>query len=218
MSLYQTQPAPAVEAPAAAALITQPVPTSRETRAPVATRPVTTPAAARRSSPISGIAPGHLLIGALAVIAALGVLGALALSDRIATRNDEIAALKRQIAELRQNANASTFPLSPTEEAPADARGTVFYSIADAKVLIDVTGLPELEEDRVYQVWFQHSGSTEWEPGPTFVVNADGDAVQRLAGETPTFIRMAVSEEPAPASTEPSGPFLLEGLLAGSNG
>jgi hypothetical protein len=217
MSLYQTQPAPAGEAPVAAPQVTQPAPSRRETRAPVAARPVARPAAAR-SSPIAGIAPGRLLIGALAVIAVLGVLGALALSDRIATRNDEIAALKRQIAELRQNANASTFPLSPTEDAPADARGTIFYSIADAKVLIDVTGLPELDEDRVYQVWFQRSGSTEWEPGPTFVVNADGDAVQRLAGETPTFIRMAVSEEPAPASTEPSGPFLLEGLLAGSNG
>jgi hypothetical protein len=220
MNLYQTQPAPApVEASPAAGAVTESPPTRRESPPSTRVRPISRPATARpRLSPFAGIAPAQILIGALAIAASLGVLWALALSDRIATRDDEIEALKRQVAQLQEGVNASTFPLSPSNEAPEGARGTVFYSIADAKVLIDVTGLAELEEDRVYQVWFQRSGSTEWEPGPTFQVNPQGEAVQRLAGETPSFIRIAVSEEPAPASTEPTGPFLLEGLLAGSNG
>jgi hypothetical protein len=154
----------------------------------------------------------------LAAIAAIGVLWALALSDRLATKDDEIAALQRQVTEFRDAANASAFSLTRTEDAPDDARGTVFFSLADSRVLIDVSGLPELDEDRVYQVWFQRTGDADWEPGPSFLVNEQGETVQRLPGETTSFIRIAVTEEPAPGSGEPTGPFLLEGQLAGANG
>jgi hypothetical protein len=213
MSLYQGQSAPAAAPPSA------PAPAASEVKpkaAPGAERVVARPPRPAMSMP--QIAPTPVVIGALALLATLGILWALALSDRIATKNDEIAALNRQIGELQQSGNATTFVLSPSSDAPAGARGTVFYSIADGKVLIDVSGLAELDPDRVYQAWFQRSGSTTWEPGPIFLVNSSGEAVQRLAGEAPTFIRIGVTEEPAPGSTEPTGSFLMEGLLAGSTG
>jgi hypothetical protein len=215
MNLYQTQTAlSAPAAPAAAkAPAPEPQPEARPAAPPrVAARPL------RPALTMPRVAPTPVIMGALTLVAVLAILWALALSDRIATRDDEIDALKRQIEQLSQSGNATTFLLSPSSSAPEAARGTVFYSIADGKVVIDVVGLEQLDEDRVYQVWVQRSGSTTWEPGPTFLVNSSGEAVQRLAGETPTFIRIAVTEEPAPGSTEPTGEFLLDGLLAGSSG
>ena len=217
LSLYQTQPAAA--AGESAPVVDRPLP---DRTAPPVPRRVERPrrevAARPARSPMGGVTGSTILIGVLALAAVAGVLWALSLSDRIGTRDDEIAALKRQVTEFRQAANASAFSLTPSGNAAEDARGTVFYSIADSKVLIDVTGLPELDDDRVYQVWFQRSGSDEWQPGPTFLVNPDGESVQRLPGETPTFVAIAISEEPAPGSSEPSGSFLLEGALAGANG
>lgn len=218
LSLYQTQPAGASAAPSAPVAerpaSERPIPPvshrAEHPRRDVAVRP--------RQVTRSGMASSTLLIGALALFAVAGFLWALSLTDRVATRGDEIAALKRQVTEFRQSANASAFSLSPADASAAEARGTVFYSIADSRVLIDVTGLSELDEGRVYQVWFQRSERGDWQPGPTFQVNASGEAVQRLPGETPTFVRIGITDEPAPGSTEPSTPFLLEGALAGANG
>lgn len=216
LNLYQTQPAPAASTAAA------PVATPVERASTEPTRRVETPRRqpiARPAMPsLGGLRPSSILIGVFALIAAIGVLWALSLSDRIATKDDEITALRRQVDQFRQAANASAFTLTPTASAPEGARGTVFYSLADSRVIIDISGLPELDQDRVYQVWFQRSGSNAWEPGPTFLVNQQGESVQRLPGETPTFARIAVSEEPAPGSSEPSSDFLLEGALAGGNG
>ena len=53
---------------------------------------------------------------------------------------------------------------------------------------------------------------------PAFRVNRQGESIQRLAGDTPGFTRVAISREPAPGSPEPSGDFILEGTLAGGNG
>jgi hypothetical protein len=207
---------------------TQPVPSATATTAPIAAPPAEPARRAERprAEPITrpalpslgGIRPSSILIAVFALIAAIGLLWALSLNDRIATKDDEITALKRQVEQFRQAANASAFTLTPTASAPDGARGTVFYSLADSRVIIDVSGLPELDQDRVYQVWFQRTGSNAWEPGPTFLVNQQGESVQRLPGETPTFARIAVSEEPAPGSAEPSGDFLLEGALSGGNG
>jgi anti-sigma-K factor RskA len=218
LSLYQqTQPVPTVTATtapvAAPAAERTPAEPARRVERPRA-EPITRPA----MPSLGGIRPSSILIGLFALIAAIGVLWALSLNDRIATKDDEITALKRQVEQFRQAANASAFTLTPTASAPDGARGTVFYSLADSRVIIDVSGLPELDQDRVYQVWFQRTGSNAWEPGPTFLVNQQGESVQRLPGETPTFARIAVSEEPAPGSAEPSGDFLLEGALSGGNG
>ena len=223
MNIFQTQPTPGPGDTAIAVPAERPSgPRQAPTAAAVAPRrsaPGGGEAVAHRRAPaLAGLSLSNVVMAVLALGAAIGILWALALTDRLASRDDEIAALKRQVGQLRQAVNASTFVLSPTENAEEGARGTVFYSLADQTVLIDVSGLPELEEDTVYQVWFQRSGSDAWEPGPTFRVNPQGEAVQRLAGETPTFNRIAVSQEPAQTSPEPTGPFLLQGTLSGGNG
>jgi hypothetical protein len=218
LSLYQTQPAPspaAVTAPVAAPPVTERRPAEPARRI---AQPRTQSSARPAMPSLGGRNASLILIAALAAAAVIGLLWALALNDRVATKTEEIDALKRQVTQLRQAANASTFVLAPSSDAPDGARGTVFYSLADSTVIIDVSGLPGLDQDHVYQVWFQQSGSADWQPGPTFLVNAQGEAVQRLPGQTPTFARIAISEEPAPGSSAPSTPVLLEGALSGGNG
>jgi hypothetical protein len=155
---------------------------------------------------------------ALAVLAALALLWALALLDRVSTRNDEIDALREQVAQLRGSANASAFTLTPASDEAPNARATIFASAVDRSVLIDVSGLPALEGDEVYQIWFQDSRSNEWVLGPAFGVNRQGESVQRLAGDVPGFSRVAISREPGPGSPEPTNPFLLEGTLTDAAG
>jgi hypothetical protein len=218
LSLYQTQPAQspvAVAAPVATLPGTERRPTEPARRA---AQPRSQSGARPAMPSFGGRNASLILIAALAAAAVIGLLWALALNDRIATRNEEIDALKRQVTQLRQAANASTFVLAPSSDAPDGARGTVFYSLADSTVIIDVSGLAELDQDHVYQVWFQQSGSANWQPGPTFLVNSQGEAIQRLPGQTPTFARIAISAEPAPGSRAPSTPLLLEGALSGGNG
>ncbi len=212
-SLYQPQVAP-VKAP------TSDTNVQGSAAEVTVVRSGTKPGRPKRTSETAVIVPSTgrmnssaILLGVLGLLAAAGLLWALALRDQVSTKDDEIRALRAQVAELQQSTNASAFVLNPTSDTAPDARATVFYSAGDGTVLIDVSGLPELDDDQVYQVWLQTSDSDSWQPGPTFRVNSQGDAVRRLAGETPGFQRMAVSAEPSPGSTEPSGEFLLEGEL-----
>ena len=163
------------------------------------------------------LATSSIVMAALALVAVAGILWALALTDRIRTRDFEIDTLNQQIADMRSTANAKAFALFPTVDG-GNAHGTIFVAPADASVLIDIAELPELDEDMVYQLWFQRTDGGDWEPGPTFLVNDQGDSVQRSSGDTPNLRQIAVTREPAPGSTEPTEPFLLTGQLAESNG
>ena len=220
--LYQSQPAAPPTEPGASverARVIVPRSASRvaaDDSLRPASRAETSASRSLASFSIRGLPLTNLLMAALAVLAAIAVLWALALTDRIGTRDDEISALNRQVAELRA-ANASAYALYPTADG-GTAQGTVFYSPANSSVLLDITGLPALEEGRVYQVWFQRTQDAAWETGPIFVVNSAGESVQRLPGEGPTFSQIAISNEPEPGSNEPTGPFLVTGALAAADG
>ncbi len=212
-SLYSSQPAPGTSASAA----TAPAPvTEGSTQAAAVARPASRPQLPTRPVVVSTPqwrSASPILLGALGVLAALGFLWALAQRDQITTKDTEIDALRTQAAELSVAGNASVFVLNPASDAGAGAKATVFYSPGDGTVLLDARGLPELEEDYVYQVWFAAAGTDAWRAGPVFTVNDSGDAVRRLPGEAPDFGRMAISDEPAPGSTDAPDEFLLLGEL-----
>ena len=220
-SLYQAQMAPVptqAEAPAAPTERARvSAPGRRADAATAPDQPVPTRRSARQLQ-VGRFSPLTIASVGLAIVAALAVLWALALLDRIATRDDEIAALNEQLAQMQQAANASAFVLTPTSDDAPGVGGTIFYSVSDRTALLDVSGLPELDEGEVYQVWFQGDDGDEWVLGPAFRVNSQGESVQRLPGDTPAFTRVAISREAGPGSDEPSGDFLLEGSLAGGNG
>lgn len=206
MSLYQAQSgvAPAPEATAQGAV------TTRGQAVPKAERPKTQPVAIPKGT---GITPTTILAIGLGVLAALGILWALAQRDQTSTREQEIRALQTRVAELEFGGNASVFVLNPVSADAAGAKATVFYAPGDGTVLLSASGLPELDDDQVYQAWFQTDGDSTWQPGPTFRVNDSGEIVRRLGSETTGFSNMAISVEDAPGSTEPTGDFLLQGAL-----
>ncbi|HRA48750.1 MAG TPA: anti-sigma factor, partial [Thermomicrobiales bacterium] len=156
-------------------------------------------------------------LGALAVAAVLAILWAFSLVDKVSTRNDEIHAQATEIASLKSVTNASAYTLYPTAEG-GTATGTLFYSPANGSALIDFIGLPALGDGQVFQLWFQEQGSNTWIPGPTFLAGSTGEAIQRLSGDAPTFAEVAISAEPSPGSTNPTGEFLLTGVLTQAAG
>jgi hypothetical protein len=220
-SLYQTNTAPAASIP-------EPTVTAESEVAPaeqqtVVAKPKRTrkPPPVQASMPFSRSMPSlpwpKILVGASVAIAVLSFLWALSLLDRIDAQEAEIDAQATQIAQLHAAGNASAYLLYPTVDG-GTAQGTLYYSPANGAAVIDVINMPLLDEGRVYQVWFQQAGSSTWIPGPTFTVNSSGQAVQRLAGDAPTFAQVAISNEPSPGSSQPTGPFLLTGTLAQANG
>ena len=91
---------------------------------------------------------------------------------------------------------------------------------ASARLMIDadgrrgalvVTGLRPLPEDRVYQLWFARAGETPVTGGP-FRVNRRGEAAVVLAVPVPLAQAraIAITEEPAPRSSAPTGKHLLD--------
>jgi hypothetical protein len=219
--LYQSIPAPAATAVASTsdqALAATETPIDQPSTKPKRKRK---PAPTQKNVGLSRALPslpwGKVIVGASAALAIISLLWAFALLDKLEARDDEIAAQETEIANLQAAGNASAYLLYPTADG-GTAQGTLYHSPANNTAVIDVINLPVLDEDRVYQVWFQQEGSSSWIPGPTFVVNSSGQAVQRLAGDAPTFAQVAISNEPSPGSTEPTGPFLLTGVLAQANG
>jgi len=214
--LYQSSPAPtatgAVPASIPAEVTAAPALKSRQPRPARTPRP-----ALKAARSLERVPAAKVLTGTCVVIAALALLWAFALLDKISTRDDEINALSTEVASLKGSGNASTYLLYPTADG-GKAQGTIFYSPANATTLIDVINLPPADEKQVYQIWFQANGSDAWQPGPTFLANAGGEAVQRLSGDAPTFAHIAISLEPSPGSSSPTGPFLATGTLAQVNG
>lgn len=220
-SLYQQPTATSPATPAQGVVQPDPPRAATPARPARVTATATTPATTWRLSrpqTLGGLSTTTAAIVGLGVLAAVAVLWALAQIDRVTARDEEIAALRQQLTELQQAANATVFTLAPASDEAGDASGAIFSSLADRTILLDVAGLPELEDDQVYQVWFQRPDSDAWELGPAFQVNDDGAAVRRVAGDTTGFTRVAISAEPGPGGAEPSGEFLLEGELASVSG
>ena len=221
-SLYQSSPAPAAPANIAATPV-ESVTANEASPEPITSKPkrLRKPAPTQKNVGFSRAIPtvpwGKVIIGASAALAILSLLWAFSLLDKLDAKDAEIAAQETVITNLNAAGNASAFLLYPTADG-GTAQGTLYYSPANNSAVIDVINLPVLEEGRVYQVWFQQAGSVSWIPGPTFTVNDSGQAVQRLAGDAPEFAQVAISNEPSPGSTEPTGPFLVTGVLAQANG
>jgi RNA polymerase sigma-70 factor, ECF subfamily len=77
---------------------------------------------------------------------------------------------------------------------------------------LSVDGLPPLPGGRVYQVWLTEPGQPARTAG-SFLVNRRGDAVipVSLGGPVERLQAIAVTQEPAPGTTAPTGLRMLEG-------
>jgi hypothetical protein len=159
-----------------------------------------------------------LAAAAFLVVAVGAIFWALALQSRIDSKNREIAAQSSEIAELRQNANASAYTLSAGSDQVPDAGGTLLFSLKDQIGVLYVHDLPELDADRVYQLWYIEEGVEGARPGATFTVDRNGNGTVLVASDTPTYDVIALTEEPEGGSQGPTTAILLQGTLGGVAG
>lgn len=119
--------------------------------------------------------------------------------------------LQQQISRVQQSANVNgrVFALVGTGVKGASARLYVAPGLQRGE--LDVTGLPPLPEDRVYQLWFARPGKPT-ESGGAFRVDARGQAVAQVAVLVPLneVSAIAVTEEAAPGVLRPTTPHLLD--------
>ncbi len=153
----------------------------------------------------------------LAVIAVGSIIWALALESRIANKDRELNAQASEIAELRQNANATSYSLLANEGAEG-AGGTLLFSLKDQIGVLYVHSLPELSPDEVYQLWYLDDASDAPTPGGTFTVDANGNGVIAVNPDTPLYDGVALTTEPEGGSKAPTSSILLQGRLGGAAG
>ncbi|MCC6793388.1 MAG: anti-sigma factor [Thermomicrobiales bacterium] len=193
-----------------------------------AARPAGRPAARRAPAPLASIArfPTSWLIAAGLTVVAIGaIIWALALQGRIDSKNREIAAQaeritsqESEIAELRENANATSFTLSAASNQPAGATGTLLYSLQDNIGVLYVRDLPALEDELVYQLWYLDDESESPRPGGTFRVDRNGAGFIVVESDTPVFDGLALTVEPEGGSDAPTSGVVLQGRLGGARG
>lgn len=166
--------------------------------------------------------PLSWVAASLATLVAVGaVLWALALVDRLDTRQREVDALQSELSELRARGDAAVVALAPVEGGPAEADGVAVVVPSEGAMIVRVTGIPPSADGRVYQVWFQDAAEGSGEQlvvGPVFRVGESGTALVELRAAAPDFTRLAISDEPSPGVDVPTGAFLLEGTVAAAEG
>jgi anti-sigma-K factor RskA len=99
-----------------------------------------------------------------------------------------------------------------TQITPATGRGSVSYAPSCGAALVDVTGLPALPSDRTYQLW-AIAGEQPRSLGVLPEASAGQQqivAAQTQAGENV----VAITEEPAGGSPQPTLPILWQATLA----
>ncbi|MGH2535755.1 MAG: anti-sigma factor domain-containing protein [Thermomicrobiales bacterium] len=212
----ETEPQPQSARPAPAAMPTRPPGRIRPGALPEV---VPTPIWQR----VSRRERNWLAAAVLAVVAVGAIIWALGLQGRVGDKDDELAALRREVAtqeaelaDLRDAGNASVALLGPTDEGPDAARGTLFIPLSPDEGVLLVEGMAPLPADRIYQLWFI-AGETP-QPGPTFRVGEDGRGTVIVSSDAPTFEGVGITEEPEEGSEEPTTPVLLVGQLGGARG
>ena len=81
-----------------------------------------------------------------------------------------------------------------------DASGSL--KVHDDDAMLEVRGMPSLEQGRVYQAWVQRDGMIE--PEPTFEVGADGRGVVAVPEDLSDADAVMVTREPSGGSRAPS--------------
>jgi len=94
--------------------------------------------------------------------------------------------------------------------ANARARGRIFWDQARRRWLVYVRDLPRVPDTTIYQLWFVHKTGNPVSAG-TFNTEADGSKQLNIdLQEGLTDLKAAaVTTEPAPGLTQPSGAFAL---------
>jgi hypothetical protein len=134
--------------------------------------------------------------------------------DRVQER---LATALQDNATLRQQANATAYQLTPTEQGPANASGTAFFSLSGSGVLT-VANLPQPEAGKAYQLWYLTGQMNPPIPGGTLVIDAQGIGFMLIPSDVGQFSEIGITAEPEGGSATPTGPMLLTSTVSGARG
>lgn len=154
---------------------------------------------------------------ALAVALIGSIVWAVSAQMRLGDAEARAEALVLEVDQLRQQANATSYVLSATAEAPTNANGMAFFALNGTGV-ITVANLEPLPEGRSYQVWYYPQPDAEPYPGATFAIDANGSGYTLIPADVGLFTDIAVSIEPEAGTTTPSGAIVLTGATGGARG
>lgn len=129
----------------------------------------------------------------------------------------EIARLERELSQLRENADSTSYPMLATPDGPPSASGTAYVSLSGSGVLT-VSNLPEPQSGLGYQIWYFPAGGEGAIPGGFITLDADGQGFALLPADATPVATIGISLEPTGGSASPTGPLLLTGSLSGARG
>ncbi len=153
----------------------------------------------------------------LASLLLVSVFWGVSLRGDIDRAEDRAAALETEVATLREGANATYSQLTPTDSAPANAGGTIFFAL-DGSGVITVFNLEPAPEGRSYQMWFYPTAGSTPLPGATFSLDENGTGFMLIPADAGVFTSVSVTLEPEAGTTTPSGPLILQGNTSGARG
>ncbi len=166
-----------------------------------------------------GAFPGFPL--AAAILFGLLAIGfgfwALGLREDLQAAKAEVSRLESEIAQIRANADATTYRMTATPDGPPPASGTAYLSITGSGVLA-VANLPVPQQGMGYQLWFFPTGGGDPIPGGFITIDATGQGFALLAADVGPVSTLGLSLEPISGSTSPTGPMLMTGSLGGARG
>jgi anti-sigma-K factor RskA len=114
--------------------------------------------------------------------------------------------LREQIATTPA---VETIALAPTDAAP-EARGEVTYFPQDNLFMLNVSDLPPLEPDQVYEVWLIGEDGV---PAPAGVFDQPTDQ-HAVVADRDLYDTLAITAEPGPLGTEaPTGEIVATASL-----
>lgn len=111
-----------------------------------------------------------------------------------------------QMSAVMTAPDVAHMDLAATSDGPSNAEGTVVWSPELGKAVVTLDGLPALDDDSAYALWFVVDG----EPHSAALMHGGADHMVAMIDAPPAGVEMmGVTTEPAAGSDVPTSPMLL---------
>ena len=124
----------------------------------------------------------------------------------------QLAQREARIAVLEAQPRVTIYAVAGTRDAP-NASGEVVYLAQQQTAFLSVQNLPPAPAGRAYQVWFIQGDR----PVDAGLLAPNPSQATRLRGDLSQVQAIAVSQEPAGGSPQPTGPIVLQAPLRAGN-
>lgn len=132
---------------------------------------------------------------AAVLIVAAGLTGVIA---RMNARIDQLEARNAQVHEILAAEDLRTVSV----QGRGGLRARFVVSDVQDSALMIAEGLPQLPEDRVYELWFIDDAGAR--PAGLFRADEEGPTVHVLSGGVPSDVKVGITVEPAGGSLRPT--------------